>query len=84
MLCIYLDDVPRAVIPASTQPFKILKGFFLVHTTYMMDNVMKKWMNNPRSTVSMYIPRDAIKFCKLLALTSFAQIRLQMPIGENL
>lgn len=80
----YLDDVPSAVIPASMQRIKILKGFFLVHTMYIIDSVMKKWRNSPTSTVSMYMPSDESKFCRLAVLSNFVQIRLQMPIGENL
>lgn len=51
----YLEEVPRAVMRASTSPMMKMKWFSRVMAKYRPGRMMKAWMERPMITVMVYI-----------------------------
>ena len=69
---------------ASLRPIMYLIGFLRTAIKYSSGMMMSAWINKPAITVAMYNPtifRDSMM--SFIAAT-FAAIKLQIPIGENL
>jgi len=80
----YLEEVPKAVIIASLRPIIYLIGFLRTVIKYSNGIMMSAWINKPAITVAMYNPTIFRDSMMSSIATTFAAIKLQIPIGENL
>ena len=80
----YLEEVPKAVIMASLKPMKYLIGFLRAAIKYSNGIMISAWISKPAITVAMYNPTIFSDSTMSFIAATFAAIKLQIPIGENL
>lgn len=80
----HLEEVPNAVIMASLKPRKYLRGFLCTTIRYSTGIMIIAWISKPAITVAMYMPTIFNDSRMSFIAATFAAIRLQIPIGENL
>lgn len=80
----HLEEVPNAVIMASLKPRKYLRGFLCTTIRYSTGIMIIAWISKPAITVAMYMPTIFNDSRMSAIAATFAAIRLQIPIGENL